>query len=424
MPLHVAFTQTDITPPLGTHKVGWLKDIVSTAVLDPLFARIAVFESGDDRIAFIQLDTLSVRAEDVQDIRGRLAARCGFPGECVMVSATHNHAGPAVISAGEVRRDAAYVESMIGKVVAAFGQAAENMQPAEIGFGVVFEFGVGYNRRVIMRDGTVRTHGAFNDPNALCLEGPVDPEVAVLAARAASGEMLGALVNYACHPTHYGGDTLLSAGYPGVLARTMKERGCPVTLFLNGACGNISHSDPCEGGAGKGMEEAGLALADDVSRAMEGMTFRSDAKLGWAHKVVELPFRTVTEEEIRGAARGAQRFIDPAIYDREIPRLLETIEREKVQLAEVQVLSIGEHAFAAIPAEYFVQHGLRIKEQTHPRHALVVSCANGMVGYVPHTEAFARGGYETTFLQSSKLAPEAGDILAEAAIELIRQAVP
>jgi hypothetical protein len=43
-----------------------------------------------------------------------------------------------------------------------------------------------------------------------------------------------------------------------------------------------------------------------------------------------------------------------------------------------------------------------------------------MVGYVPHKEAFLRGGYETTFGYRSKLAPEAGDLLADCAIELLR----
>ena len=42
-----------------------------------------------------------------------------------------------------------------------------------------------------------------------------------------------------------------------------------------------------------------------------------------------------------------------------------------------------------------------------------------MVGYVPHREAFLRGGYEATFSIGSRLAPEAGDILADCAIRLI-----
>jgi hypothetical protein len=72
------------------------------------------------------------------------------------------------------------------------------------------------------------------------------------------------------------------------------------------------------------------------------------------------------------------------------------------------------------PAEYFVENGLKIKERAWPRRALVVELANGFIGYVPHREAFLRGGYETTFCGWSKLAPEAGDILAEQVLELIR----
>jgi neutral ceramidase len=101
---------------------------------------------------------------------------------------------------------------------------------------------------------------------------------------------------------------------------------------------------------------------------------------------------------------------------------LQRIQERKTQTAQVQAISLGDWAFVSIPAEYFVQLGLRIKEAAHPVHALVVSCANGMVGYVPHKEAFIRGGYETTFTTGACLAPEAGDILADVGIELIRSA--
>ena len=52
--------------------------------------------------------------------------------------------------------------------------------------------------------------------------------------------------------------------------------------------------------------------------------------------------------------------------------------------------------------------------------ALIVGTSNGIVGYVPHREAFPRGGYETTFLGTSKMAPEAGDLLVDAAVQLIQ----
>lgn len=171
------------------------------------------------------------------------------------------------------------------------------------------------------------------------------------------------------------------------------------------------------------MEDAGKRLAEDVLRAMDAMEYGTDWRLGSASTTVQLPYREVTEAQIAGTVRGAQRFVDPAIYDRGMSRLVKRIEQRKVQPAEVQVLSVGNLALASIPAEYFVQHGLRIKLESWPRRALVVGHANGMVGYVPTKEAFERGGYETTFALSSRLAPEAGDILADAAIGLIRQGI-
>jgi hypothetical protein len=104
--------------------------------------------------------------------------------------------------------------------------------------------------------------------------------------------------------------------------------------------------------------------------------------------------------------------------------LLQRIAERGTQPAETQVIVVGNTALAAIPAEYFVENGLRIKEKCHPRHALVVSCANGMVGYVPHRQAFSRGGYETTFTAGAALAPEAGDMLADCAIEMVRDCYP
>lgn len=428
MALRAGFAEVEITPPVGTHKIGWLRDIVSDRVLDPLCARAAVFETcppalgrgAGERVAFVELDTLSVRWTTVDEVRRRCAAAYGFPGVHVMVAATHNHAGPAVANAGDVRRDDGYVRTLVEKLVVLVGGAMDNMQDADAGFGGCFEFDVGYNRRVVMRDGTVRTHGTFDDPLALSMEGPMDPEVAVLGVRGRDGRLLGALVNFACHPAHHGDEAALSGGFPGVLARRMAARGCPVTLYLNGASGNIAVNDPTRGGAGKSKEEVGAILARDVAGVLDRLEFRADVALGCRSETIRLPFRQVTPEEAQGAVRGAQRFIDTAIYERDIPRALARIRRIGTQPAEVQVITVGEFTYAGIPAEYFVQHALRIKEECFPRHALVVGQANGMVGYVPTREAFARGGYETTFSDTSRLAPEAGDMLADCAIRLIR----
>ncbi len=412
--LRAGFAETDITPPVGTRKAGWIIEIVSDVVLDPLFARLAVFESRGERVAFVQLDTIGAPRPLVEEIRRGVENEFGFPGRNVMVSGTHNHAGP------DVRTEKEYCGTLVGRAVSAFGRALKGLRPAELGFGSAFEWRISQNRRVVMRDGTARTHGSFKDPDALFLEGPIDPEVAVLAARGKGGRMLGAMVNFACHACHHGGEKSLSAGYPGAVAQRMKSRGVPVTLFLNGAAGNVHHADPTATRPEPTKEEMGLILADDVGRVMQGMSFRDQVKPGCRSRTVNLPFRAFTEDDIRGTTRGAQRFVDPTAYDREMPRLIEMIGEKGSQEAEVQVISLDEYAVAGVPSDYFVQHGLRIKEEAHPRRALVAGYTNGDVGYCPHKDAFLRGGYETTFRSGSKLAPEAGDLLADAAIGLIR----
>jgi hypothetical protein len=425
--LRAGFAEVDISPPIGTTKIGWLRHQTIERVLDPIYARAVVIEadaSGGGKVGFIALDTLSVRWTTTRQIRERIEREWKFPGQNVMVSATHNHGGPAVATAGEAKRDDRYVATLIDKCVALFGEALRRREPAQIGFASVFEFSVARNRRVVQRDGTTRCHGRFSEPGSLYTEGPIDPEVGVLAVQSLEGKPLGVLTNFACHPAHLGGDDQLTAGWPGVFAREMKARGWPVPLFLQGAAGEMHTSDP-ETGMDLSMEEAGKVIAEDTLRAIADMEFRDTLPgvdgVGATSTTVQLPHRKPRDGEVEGTIRGAQRFVDSAIYDRGMPALLERIRRQPLQPAEVQAIFLGEHALVSIPAEYFVQFGLRIKEATHPRHTWVVAYTNGMVGYVPTQEAMRRGGYETTFAGSSRLAPEAGDLLADAAIALVNR---
>lgn len=420
MTLRAGFAEADITPPPGTAKIGWIEALRCEKFIDPLSARIAVFDNGAARIGFVQLDTLCVRWTTVNEIRKRVESAFGFPGAGIMVSATHNHAGPAVAHLWPARRDDAYVARLVDICVKAFGQAIESMADAEIGFNSVFEFDASFNRRVILRDGTVGTQRAFSKtPDALCLEGPIDPEVAVIAARTPAGAPLGCLVNFACHPTHHGAGGEVSGGFPALVCRQLRDAGWPVTVYLNGAYGNVITTDYTRG-TSLSKEEAARIITADVLRAVEGMKYRSACALAAASRTLRLPYRDISPEEYHGKVRGAQRFRSDEIYEGFIATLVEKIKREKVQLAEVQALRLGEVWLASAPAEYFVELGLDIKQRSHPRRALVVGGANGMLGYVPTKAAYARGGYETTLGPPSRMAPGCGEAIADAAVELIR----
>jgi hypothetical protein len=411
------FAEIEITPPLGVPKQGANSKTVATSVLDPLYARAAVFERGPERFAILQLDTALIPAAETRRIRERAEKDHGFPADRILVAATHNHAGPALVNEA-LPRDEAYVAALVEKGARVLGAALRSRVPAEIGLGTAFEFEVSFNRRILMRDGTVRTHGSFKDPQALAFEGPIDPELGVLAVRSRDGKLLGALLNFACHPTAHWNDGVISAGFPGVAARILKEKGIPVPMFLQGAAGNMHTQDP-RGYPEKSMEEIGRVLAADAERALAGAAWSTPKTLSASSRKIPLAFRTVTPEDLSGTGRGMQRFGEKGYYDRKIPELLKYMEKG-AEDGEVQVFRLDGLAFASQPSESFAEHGLRIKQAAWPVRAWVVGYANGMLGYLPHEEAFRHGGYECTFGPPSLMAPDTGSRLADLAIELIR----
>jgi hypothetical protein len=418
--MKAGFAETDISPSVGTRKIGWMENLKCEVMLDPLFARIAIFDDRKEKLAFVQLDTLSVRWTQTNEIRKGVEKEYGFPIENIMVSATHNHAGPALSSVYPVDRDDEYNEFLVGKCVKCFGEALKRIEDVEIGFERSLNFEVAHNRRSVMLDGTVRTQTYSSDPDFLHLEGPMDPELAVLAAKDKEGNFLGSLINYACHPTHHGGSNECSAGFPGVVARKMKEYGCPVSLYLNGAYGNVLDVD-FERNTRFSMEEAGISLFKSAKDAIEKMSFSGDGKLGAKKETIQLEYRNITEDEYKGRVRGVQRFRSDELYETFIDGLKKRIAERGTQPAEIQAFRIGDIYFAGVPAEYFVEFQLRIKEESYPKRALVVGGANGMTSYIPTKEAFTRGGYETTLGPPSYMAPETGDLIADKTIELIKE---
>ena len=95
--------------------------------------------------------------------------------------------------------------------------------------------------------------------------------------------------------------------------------------------------------------------------------------------------------------------------------------RELIEEVEVQVIAVGDVAFAGFPAEYFTEFGLAVKRESPFPNTFMVQLANGWHGYVPTYEAFEHGGYEARFAYQSRLVPEAGDRMQDAALRLLRQ---
>lgn len=429
-----------ITPPEGIGLAGYYSERGAQGTHDDLYAKALVLECGGQRAALVTLDLISTTASMVRSARERIEKTIGIPGECVMISATHAHTGP-VLAGRSIREEqqggaapvsVKYSEKLPELIAEAVELAASRLEPARALAALGREEHLSFNRRFFLQDGTVGWNPGKLNPRVVKPAGPIDPDVGVVLFEAAAegksrsgpGRAIATYVNFAMHPDTTGGQ-LFSADYPGVLARLLAgyKGEQMVTLFANGACGNINHIDVNWPDRQHGYEEAhriGTILAADVLQTYKKLQPLVKPELRAARETVKLPLPPITDEQVakaREAARdrdGGQSFLEKV---RTYCVLDVAAMQGRPHEVEVQVIALGEElAWVSVPGELFVELGLAIKKASPFRYTLIAELANGSVGYIPDRKAYEEGNYEP---ESARCAAGSGELVAETAIRLL-----
>jgi neutral ceramidase len=437
--LRVGAAATKITPPLGLPMAGYYQARGADGVLDDLYARTLVIEQDGTKAAFVVLDLISTTRSLVEQARAEIEKRTGVKAASVMISATHTHTGPELKGRGRRTDDltaadeplAKYVERLPSMIAESVKQAETNLAPARLTAAIGREEHLSYNRRFRMRDGTVGWNPGKGNPNIVAPAGPIDPDVGLLYAETAAekekpGRPIALYVNFAMHPDTVGGRKY-SADYPGALARVLA--GCKgpemVTVFANGACGNLNHIDVNWLGQRGGAPEAhriGVVLGAAVLQASKQLKPVELGPLRAKSETVALPLPSVTAEEVKQANRDVQ-----AARDGTRDGFLKLVNAYKVldvaarkgqpHEVEVQVIALGRDvAWVSLPGEVFVELGLAIKRRSPFRYTMIAELANGSIGYIPDRRSYAEGNYEPV---SARCAAGSGEMLVEAAVRLL-----
>jgi len=444
----------DITPAMGIQidgDIGRLRPVEE--IRDPLFARALVLESDGRRCCLLSLDLCGVSTELTQRIRREASQRFGIGSDAVMVHAVQNHAAPALSVSDYMLSegfplpdelwflrggDKRYDEGAVRDILAAIGQACEALQPVRLRAARGVDGRVAFNRRFVMRDGTVTTHPRTCDPDILYCEGPIDPEVSLVTLEGKE-HTVAALLHHTCHPCHGYPERWISAGWPGAWARMMDKQlgpGC-VSLVLNGACGNIHHANHLDRTQRDDYTEMARKLTETACEALTRMEEPDRTALRAVSRSVSIPRRKLAPDEVAAAKALLAEHPKPMWLDAErtaiewdwvyalaLVDLAATCEREPDYSYEVQVIRIGDVAVLALDGEPFVEAQLAIKLSSPAKYTLVAHNSNGSAGYVPTREAFARGGYETRTATWSQLVTEALDMIQCEALKLISGLFP
>ncbi len=189
----------------------------------------------------------------------------------------------------------AYIDALPEKMAAAIIRAHEDLGPAVVSAGIGHEASISFNRRFMMKDGTVMTNPGKDNPalheQILRPAGPIDPDVGVVSFETPERVPLATLVNFALHLDTDGG-AAPTADFPATLHKILAETRGPgmLSLFAIGAAGNINHYnllDPKRPLRVKGPAESariGATLAAEVLRTLPNVQVLENAPLRFARE--------------------------------------------------------------------------------------------------------------------------------------------
>jgi hypothetical protein len=450
--MQVGFASADVTPSIGMERPGGFSKVYHQNIHDPCCAKAMVIEDGDLVVAFVGLDTLSVKRSIVAAARELITAKTGIPGAHVMIGASHTHTSGPIIGAfpgdfahafdpdfcedlaqnNATSANPDYCRHVAAQIATAVIEAYNRREEAGLAIGRGHEDTVAFNRRFWMKDGTQKTHPGKGNPDIVKPAGPADPEVGVLSAWRPDGGFLGCLVNFTCHGT---------TGNPGASADWIYWLRETITggmdggevVFLNGACGDVTQVNNLslqerESGP-KWSRRVGQKVGAEALKVLCMAEPTALTPLAAKQAFVKIKAREVPEDRFEEALAYLKSQPEEGWdkwWAREVVLLHEAIKLEPEVTAEVQALQVGPVVFLANGAEYFCQFGLNIKARSPFPFTYVVELANQSLGYVPTAEAMGPqgGGYEPRMATSSRLVPEAGKMLEDAAVALAEQLTP
>jgi hypothetical protein len=212
-----------------------------------------------------------------------------------------------------------------------------------------------------------------------------------------------------------------SPGFYGLAAQDLEAELGGTVCFLEGASGSTHNLDLKGAECAARMKSAVLdALAKAQPRAVERL---AGIKRPFKFRVRQ--FDEAAEEE--AVARYCRKYA-PGQADAFIKvfrHMREDLAAQRGQEREtwIQVLRIGDVAIAGVPAEYFTQLGLDIKNRSPFRYTYIAELANDWIDYLPNLEGHKLGGYQTWTGYHSYAEPGTGERIADEIVAMLKELV-
>jgi len=215
---------------------GFSNQRAANGVHDDVWARVVVFDDGQNRLALVSLDAIGFRHDDVVDIRKQIPEQAGI--DYTIISSTHTHEsndligiwGESPFKSGVNQDNMQYIKNQVLKAIS---QAAGNLRPANL---------------LIAQDLTGAQEMVQDTRDPIVM----DPGLRMIqAVDKETNATLGTLVAWANHPETLWSDNLyISSDFPHYLREgiekgvfdgdsLVKQGVGGVSVYINGAIGGL-----------------------------------------------------------------------------------------------------------------------------------------------------------------------------------------
>ncbi len=414
--LQVGAARVDITPaadaalPMGGYGArtqGFQR------IHDHIYVRAIVLSDGTSQAALLAWELISMPTHVWEDLSQRIAKELGIPADNLLLAAVHDHGAPTLAytfgrppapgtptaanpavkppSAATI----AYTAKVENDAFEAVRQAKANLRPAQVGFGTGTAY-VNINRRELFPKNGWWWLG-YNP------EGLSDKTVAVVKFADLSGKPIALFINYPVHAVVMGPDNFAVTGdLAGATSRYVEQyyqgkiptRGDagweldvapdvkptdegPVAIWTSGAAGDQNPISVDRGEDFTMVDGLGRILGEESVRVANTITvMSSQARIAGAQRVVNCPGRRL--------APGPT------------PRTSYSFEDTDPVGIRLSLVKINDVALAGVSGEVFTHIYQHLKKDSPLNDTVMVTHANGSVGYIPSDDAFDVTSYENT----------------------------
>jgi neutral ceramidase len=376
-----------------------------------------VLEKDGVRLAIVACDVLMMTRATLDPVVAKIHQSTGISTSNVLINCTHTHHAPSTMRLHDYGLDDRFTKTVQEAIVDAVQRAAANLTPCRFFFALGEERSVGQNSRMLLGDGQIFWIGPRT--NFVRPTGPFDPELPVFAFRDREEKLRALIFNHSTHTIGARQPGKRSPSIYGLAGQELEQELGGTITFLEGASGSTHNlelkADDC-------VLRLKAAVRDTLARAeVRDPTPLMALKRPFKYRVRRF------DEQVEEAAveRYCRKYAAGSadVFMKVFRNMRRDLAPSQGQEREtwLQVLRIGDVALVGVPAEYFTQLGLDIKNRSPFRYTCVAELANDWIGYLPNLEGHKLGGYQVWTGFHSYAEPGTGERIADEIVAMLKE---